>query len=152
MHERQKENLCRALLFLTLLCETQLPARERQEMFLDLYGNALLRDKTALYLDGVAKELVQLVTEDDRCASPLKGLVSLEGLRFKDRDEMEEILLGYQKKAPFDVEKLRDQRLRHHFAERYDFRRNAIDWDFQFSLRDLVSFVIHRAGAPLQPC
>jgi len=51
---------------------------------------------------------------------------------------MEEILLTYYKKVPFDMEKLRDQRLRHHFAERYDFRRNAVDWDYQFSIKEKV--------------
>jgi len=138
LHERQKENLCRALLFLTLICETQMSERERQETFLDLFGNAMVRDKTAFYLDGIARELIQLVTEDERCRSVLRDLVNLDNLRFKDRDEMEEILVSYQKKVPFDVEKLRDQRLRHHFAERYDFRRNAIDWDYQFAVRDKV--------------
>lgn len=29
IHERQKENICRDLLFLTLMCETQLAERER---------------------------------------------------------------------------------------------------------------------------
>lgn len=29
IHERQKENICRDLLFLTLMCETQMAERER---------------------------------------------------------------------------------------------------------------------------
>jgi hypothetical protein len=52
---------------------------------------------------------------------------------------MEEIVTTYQKKFPFDIEALRDQRLRHHFADRYDYWRNAIDWDFQFSFVVIVS-------------
>jgi len=112
--------------------------RERQEMFLDLYGNSMIRDKTSAYLDQITKELIQLVTEDSRCKSVLTSLVNLDNLRFKDRDDMEEILLTYYKKVPFDMEKLRDQRLRHHFAERYDFRRNAVDWDYQFSIKEKV--------------
>ncbi len=47
VHETYKENLCRDLLLLTLMCETHLSQRERQEMFLDLYGNTMIRDKTA---------------------------------------------------------------------------------------------------------
>lgn len=78
------------------------------------------------------------MTEDERCPNPLKDIVNFDNLKFKDRDEMEEIFSSYYKKHPFDMEKLRDQRLRHHFAERYDFRGNAIDWDFNFSARDLV--------------
>lgn len=41
--ERSKENIARCLLFLTILCETELSSRERMELFLDLYGNALIR-------------------------------------------------------------------------------------------------------------
>lgn len=52
---------------------------------------------------------------------------------------MEDVFKTYLKRVPFDIEKLRDQRLRHHFAERYDFRRNAVDWDYQFHLKDKVS-------------
>ena len=141
IHEKQKENICRAILFLTIMCEKQLSMRERQELFLDLYGNALIRDKSAAYLEGIVKELIQLVTEDHRCASPIKDLVSLEQLSFKDRDEMEEIFSSYLKKHPFDMERLRDQRLRHHFADRYDFRRNAVDWDFQFTVHIMVSTI-----------
>jgi dynein assembly factor 3 len=45
-HERQKENLGRLVLFLTLFCETGMSQRERMEIFLDLFGNCLIRDKT----------------------------------------------------------------------------------------------------------
>jgi dynein assembly factor 3, axonemal len=109
--------------------------RERQEMFLDLYANSMIRDKTQRYLEGVVKELIQLVTEDDRCKSVIKSIIDFDQLRFKDRDEMEEVMSTYLKKHAFDMEKLRDQRLRHHFADRYDFRRNAVDWDYQYGIR-----------------
>ena len=69
----------------------------------------------------------------------IKDIISLEQLSFKDRDDMEEIFSSYLKKHPFDMEKLRDQRMRHHFADRYDFRRNAVDWDYQFGIRLMVT-------------
>lgn len=46
LHESTKENLARNILFLTLICETGLSHRERMELYLDLYGNTLIRDKT----------------------------------------------------------------------------------------------------------
>ena len=33
------------------------------------------------------------------------------------------------------VETLRDFRLRHHFGDRYDFRNNLIDWDYQSTVK-----------------
>jgi len=123
------------LLFLTLICERHLSMRERQEIFLDLYGNSMIRDKTSNYLEGIVKELIQLVTEDDRCKSMIKSIIDFDQLRFKDRDELEEVISTYLKKHPFDMEKLRDQRLRHHFADRFDSRRNAVDWDYHYGIK-----------------
>ena len=78
------------------------------ELFLDLYGNTLIRDKTAQYLEEAAHELIQLVTEDDKCKSVLKPICSFESLKFKERDELEDIFSSYLKVHPFDIEKLRD--------------------------------------------
>ena len=47
IHEKSKENLARVLLFLTLICETGMSTRERMEIFLDIYGNCLLRDRSS---------------------------------------------------------------------------------------------------------
>jgi len=69
IHEKEKENLARMILFLTLFCETGLSQRERMEIFLDLMGNCLLRDKSSEYLENITKELIQLITEDEKCPS-----------------------------------------------------------------------------------
>lgn len=133
IHEKQYENICRDILLLTVLCERHMSQRERQEIFLDLYGNALLRDKTANYLEAIVNELIEFtlrVDEEDRCTSPLKEILNFGHLSWWERDKMVLIFSSYLKNHPFDMEKLRDQRMRHHFADRYDFRRNAIDWDF----------------------
>ena len=45
-HEKNKENLARIVLFMTLFCETGISERERMEMYLDLFANSLIRDKT----------------------------------------------------------------------------------------------------------
>lgn len=36
--------------------------------------------------------------------------------------------------VPFEVEKYRDQRLRYHYKDRYDFRTNLIDWDYNMNI------------------
>ena len=144
VHEKNKENLARLVLFLTLICETGLSQRERMEMFLDLYANTLIRDKTSSYLETTTKELIQLITEDEKCTSVLKDLVNFDNLKFKERDEIEDIFSSYLKKHPFDIEKLRDQRLRAHFKERYDNRRNLVDWDYSMNMKDYAPTVNHR--------
>lgn len=44
-------------------------------------------------------------------------------------------------KAEFDMEKLRDQRLRFFFKERYDYRSNLVDWDFSMQLSEFAPIV-----------
>jgi len=110
--------------------------RERMEIFLDLYGNTLIRDKTASYLEEVAKELIQLVTEDVKCKSVIKDMIDFSTLKFKDRDDIEDIFSSYLACHKFDIESLRDHRLRGHFQERYEHRKNLVDWDFNFGLKE----------------
>jgi len=67
----------------------------------------------------------------------LKSIVHFDSLRFKERDALEDIISSYYNSHTFDMEKLRDQRLRHHFAERYDHRKNVSDWDYSMYLKEL---------------
>lgn len=115
--------------------------RERMEIFLDYYGNTLLRDRSAQYLDEIVPELIQLVTDDDKCTSAIKDIINFETIKFKDRDEIEDIISSWLTCHPFDIEQLRDTRLRAHFGKRYDWRRNLTDWDYNFGMKDFAKHV-----------
>ena len=141
-HEKDKENLARLVLFLTLICETGISQRERMEMYLDLFANSLIRDKTSAYLEEVTRELIALVTEDEKkCKSVLKDIMNFETLKFKDRDILEEIFSSYLTCHKFDIETLRDHRMRGHFKERYDHRKNLVDWDYNMNMKDYAPLV-----------
>lgn len=141
IHERNLECIARDLLFLTLICETNYSKRERMELFLDLYANTMIRDKTDAYLQSTTNELIQLVTEDERCQSVIKPIVHFDNLKFKERDELEDVISSYYNVHPFDIERMRDDRLRHFFADRYDVRRNMVDWDYNFEVKNLCPFM-----------
>jgi len=51
-------------------------------------------------------------------------------LTFKQRDGVEDVFSSYHDGHNFDMEANRDMRLRKHFKERYDFRKNLTDWDY----------------------
>ena len=74
------------------------------ELFMDLYGNCLVRDKSNAYLQSIVNELIQLVTEDDRCQSVLKSIVDFSTLKFKERDDLEDVVSSYYENHPFDIE------------------------------------------------
>jgi len=56
LYETEPEGLARHMLLLTLLFDGTLSVRERAEMFLEVHGNTLLRQRTA---DWVGESLVQ---------------------------------------------------------------------------------------------
>lgn len=78
------------------------------------------------------------MTEDEKCTSVIKDLISFESLKFKERDELEDIFSSYLQCHSYDIEKLRDHRLRGHLKERYDHRRNLVDWDYNMGLKDFA--------------
>jgi dynein assembly factor 3 len=141
IHETDPENLARDLLFLTIICETQLSMTERMELFTDLYGNTMIRSKSAKYLDEIAVEISRLITEHRKCQSVLTDLINFETLKFKERDDIEDIVNTWRLSIPFDIESLRDQRLRAYYKKRYDVRKNLVDWDYNFNIKKFTNFI-----------
>lgn len=60
----------------------------------------------------------------------INDFVDLEELKYKERDDLSDIINTWRSSVPFAMEKHRDQRLRFHYKTRYDYRRNLIDWDY----------------------
>jgi len=95
-------------------------------------------------LEEPSEELIQLVTEDSKCTSPIQELINFETLKFKDRDQLEDIFSSYLLKHKFDIEQLRDQRVRALLKERYDSKTNMTDWDYNFGIKDYSKTVNQR--------
>ena len=54
---------------------------------------------------------------------------------------MQKVFQTWNDKIPFETVELRDKRLRALYKDRYDFRRNIIDWDYQETVRPLSSII-----------
>jgi dynein assembly factor 3, axonemal len=143
LQEYHKEVLGRHLLLLLLINDLSLPIRERVEMFLEIYGNTLIRERTSEYIQRQGEVLIKIITEHKN-APDIKSLFDLSGLKYKDRDELEEVFLSWSGAVEFDMGGLRDQRLRYHYKDRYDYRDNLADWDYHWSLKALASTVSYR--------
>jgi hypothetical protein len=81
------------------------------------------------------------VTEDDRCPSVLGPLIDFSTLKFKMRDEMEEVFSSWLSVHEFNIGKNWDQRLRAHYKERYDTRLNMADWDFNMYTKNMMPHI-----------
>jgi dynein assembly factor 3 len=64
-------------------------------MFLEIFGNTFLRDSTCNYIDKVIPFLDDLIAKETKFTSALNQIVDLRELRFKDRDEMTEIIRSW---------------------------------------------------------
>ena len=84
------------------------------------------------------------MTEDERCQSVLKDLINLSELKFKERDALEDIFSSYYSAHEYDIEKYRDTRLRAHFKERFDVRKNMVDWDYGFYVKKVAPHINQR--------
>lgn len=143
LHEISKEVLARNLFFIYLINDVSLSIKDRMELFLEIYGNCLIREKAAEYLTSASQELIKIVTAH-KAAGPLKAFFDFSALKFKDRDDLEEIFRVWNQNAEFDMVNLRDQRLRYHYKERYDHQDNLADWDYHWGYKDLAPTLNHR--------
>lgn len=139
LHENHHEVLARHILCLQILNNTHLPIRERVEIFLSVFGNSLVRGRDAKYVAEIAAEFVEIMA--DNSSHPLSELVELGHLKFKDRDILADIFKNWCSDVPFDIEALRDQRCRGYYRERYDFRKNLMDADYQTHIKQVAGII-----------
>jgi dynein assembly factor 3 len=142
--ETNLTNIARTILFLNIINDTRFSIRDRVEFVMEIYGNTLLSARTVLYLEKVYKNLIKFITNDDKYSGPLKKILDFSQLTFKERDELSDIFENYSSKLPFDIEKYRDDRLRYHYKDRYDYRENLADWDYNMNMRNFAGIVKSR--------
>jgi Domain of unknown function (DUF4470)/Domain of unknown function (DUF4471) len=112
--EDTPECLARHILLVAILLDPSLEPLSRSQIFLEVFGNAMLRESTAKYLCNLLQELEGLF-EKTRAA-----------LRYQEKDAITSAFAMMRKHASFDIAKAWDHRCRKWFGDRYDFRRNMV--------------------------
>lgn len=130
--DRPIEVMARQLLLLQLAFDWEVPVRQRANVFLEVLGNCLVQDRTSVYLSTKRLEMVDLLCNS---RGVLASVFDPSMLLYRQRDELEFTFKTWDHRIKYDVHALRDQRLRHHFATRYDFRNNLIDWDYHSTIK-----------------
>ena len=102
------EILARNLLMLEAILDFEVPIRQRANVFLEIYGNARVQERTARYIEQLGQSLRSLVAD----GTGTLGLVSLEHLKYRERDVLESVFKSYMRQDDFDMTTLRDHRLR----------------------------------------
>lgn len=133
------EILARNLLLLEVFIDFEIPIRQRANIFLEIFGNVKVQERTARYIEQLGQKLISLAVNSIATLE----IVDLQHLKYKDRDNLENVFKSYSRKIPCDMINLRDHRLRGYYAERYDSRRALGDWDWQYSYRETAASIIH---------
>jgi len=138
--ETSMEVQARNLLLLSVLLDYELPIRQRAGLFLEIFGNSFVQSRTSRRIADMAIALEKLLCDGD---GYLKDLVDFGNLKFKDRDVMQEAFQAWGQRVPCDMENFLDRRRRHHFKERYDARKNLVDWDYCARVKPINSIIHH---------
>ena len=136
--EREPEVLARHMLLLAIALDFELPRRERAELLLEVWANAQLREKTAVYVAVKAVELGRVLAHDE---GPLAPLIDSSSLKSRERDLLEQVLRSWSDDVEFETVRLRDERLRQFYGGRYDARKNVLEWDYTMELLEIASIV-----------
>eukprot|EP00796_Vickermania_ingenoplastis_P008743 gene8744-6149_t len=133
---------CRHLFFLQWLLDSMFSLEDLEErvlMFLDVYGNAMIREITAAQCRNVVQRLLRALQSED---GELMRMTSFTEMKMKERDFIESQLLHWGRDASHaDIAEQWENRLRQEMAERFDNRNNIIDWDFVFRLTDYTNLL-----------
>lgn len=131
--------LARQILLISIALEPPhlltLPARTH--LFLDLYGNTLIRSTSIGYIESKAKHLIKCVT-DLEFNKQMQPIFELSHLKFVERDHVESVLSFWREKETnvYDICGCWMQRLRQILRDRFDSRHGVYDWDHQMRLKD----------------
>lgn len=137
--ESNLEAIARQVLFISLFIQPldEYSVQEKSELFLELYGNSLIRHQTNVYLQLKCNDFIDLVTDSNTELS----VFSFSYLKFKERDALESIFKFWRSKDLFNISHFWEERLRKSLGVRYDSREGAFDWDYSMNLSDKAKMI-----------
>ena len=151
--ENSMEIIARHLLLLHICLDWEIPIRQRATMYLEIFGNFLIQDRSAKYVIDTGRDLIKYICDDesgDEMINLLHQVLEINHLKFKEKDDLEFIFQSWSSRKKTsaildadddNLEYLRDYRLRSFYGERYDNRKGVIDWDYHTQVKDVASII-----------
>lgn len=108
----------------------------KAHLFMDIYGNSLLRPSSHHYMTAKARSLRNMICDQEQ-RERLAPMLNIDGLKYKERDGLEMAFSYWQpKEQVFEIQRCWEQRVRNLLGTRYDHREGAFDWDLSMTLKD----------------
>lgn len=144
IYEDQIEVLARQILLLLVMTEpdSAYGLNSKTSLYLDLFGNSLLRPASGKYLKQKSRVLSEMIT-DLKYAKRRAPFLNLERLKFKDRDRLDDQFVYWRQDT--DTLNIREQwdiRLRQYLGARYDAQTGAFDWALSMQLYEKKATMI----------
>ena len=143
VYESNMVETARHVLLLCVLMTDDVPPSERAERFLEIFMNATVRDSTAELIERFAQRLERVVgamfageaADDPAIANdPIARVFDFGLLKFKEKDELMDAFRSWSRRVPFDMPAALDRRARKYYGDRFDHRKNMVDWDYHMRL------------------
>lgn len=109
----------------------------RTHLFMDIYGNSLIRSTSFGYINSKAKHFIKCVTDLD-FNEQMQPIFDFSYLKFIERDFLENVFSFWRENGTkqFDISKCWMERIRQSLKERFDSRQGIYDWHLQMRLKE----------------
>ncbi|XP_065369379.1 dynein axonemal assembly factor 3 homolog [Calliphora vicina] len=133
------EVVARNMVLLAIALESPeiLNLRTKVHLFMDIYGNSLMRASSYHYLVIKAKALLKAVT-DYEYLEKLTPMLNIDRMKYRERDGLETAFEFWLSKETniFKIQEYWNVRLRKLMGTRYDYREGQFDWDLNMVLKE----------------
>lgn len=144
LYEEQTEVLARQLLMLLIISEPNnaYGLNIKTSLYLDIFGNSLLRPATVKYVKQKSRVLSEMIT-DLAYGKERAPFLTLDRLKFKDRDRLDDQFQFWRQDGNvLNIQQQWDIRLRQYLGGRYDAMSGAFDWCLSMQLYERKATMI----------
>ncbi|KAM7345936.1 dynein axonemal assembly factor 3 isoform 2-T2 [Cochliomyia hominivorax] len=133
------EVVARNMILLSIALENPgiINLRTKVHLFMDVFGNALMRAASYSYVTIKAKSLIKAITDEDYLKK-ITPMLNIDHMKYRERDGLENSFnfwLSMQGRI-FKIQEYWNARVRKVLGTRYDFRQGQFDWDLNMVLKD----------------
>ena len=125
-------------MLLHCLFDFVVPVRQRATIFMEIFGNCKLQERTCRYVEEIGQQLRDLVVHNKGL---LQDVINCSLMKYREKDELEDVFKSYARTNPFPVDELRDHRLRGFLGDRFDHKLALADWDWHSQFKAYASII-----------
>jgi len=143
IYEAQIEVIARQMALLLVISEpdTAYGMNIKTSLYLDIFGNSLIRAVTHKYLMQKSTVLSEMIT-DFGYMKERASFLNLDRLKFKDRDRLDDQFTFWRRPEEFQIQAQWDIRLRRYLGMRYDAKNGAFDWNLSMQFYERKATMI----------